>query len=313
MVICKTVTALRQYLSSRPPGSRLGFIPTLGALHDGHASLIREAKAGGRFTVCSVFVNPTQFNDPTDFEKYPKTLDQDILLLEKNGTDVLFLPSVGEIYPEGTVLTKHYDLGSLETVLEGAYRPGHFQGVCQVVERLLRIVAPDDLYMGQKDYQQCMVVRRLIELESLPVTLVVCPIRREPDGLAMSSRNLRLDAAHRAGAGAIHEVLELIKTHFAEARAAASPHAREARAAQTQDGASQTRPPQSAPLALAPLKAEGRDILESKGFRVDYVDIADATTLRLLDSWDGREGAVALVAAFWGGVRLIDNEILNLS
>jgi pantoate--beta-alanine ligase len=271
----------------------------MGALHDGHASLIREARNGGRFTVCSVFVNPTQFNDPTDFEKYPKTLDQDILLLERCGTDVLFLPSVEEVYPGGTTSTKHYDLGPLETILEGAYRPGHFQGVCQVVERLLRVVSPDDLYMGQKDYQQCMVIQRLIDLESLPVTLVVCPIRREPDGLAMSSRNLRLDAAHRAGADAIHQVLEVIKRRCAEWRANA--------------GADPALAPIGpAALALAPLKAEGRATLESKGFRVDYVDIADATTLRLLDAWDGKEPAVALVAAFWGGVRLIDNEILKL-
>lgn len=288
MVICKTVASLRDYLSARPSGPRLGFIPTLGALHDGHASLIREARAGGRFTVCSIFVNPTQFNDPSDYAKYPKTLEQDIYLLEKSGVDVLFLPGVDEVYPRGTAPEKHYDLGYLETILEGRYRPGHFQGVCQVVERLLRIVGPDDLYMGQKDYQQCMVIHRLIELESLPVTLVVCPIRREADGLAMSSRNMRLDPAQRVGAVALYEVLQTIKTRCAE------------------------RPP-GGPLVLEPLKTEGREALESKGFRVDYVEIADATTLRLLDTWDGKEPAVALVAAFWGDVRLIDNEILKVS
>lgn len=272
MVICRTIGALEEYLSARPHGPRLGFIPTMGALHDGHASLIREARAGGRFTVVSVFVNPTQFNDPTDFQKYPKTIDQDIYLLEKTGTDVLFLPSVAEIYPQGTAPARHYDLGYLETVLEGAYRPGHFQGVCQVVERLLRIVRPDDLYMGQKDYQQCMVVRRLIDLEHLPVTLVVCPIRREPDGLAMSSRNMRLDAAHRAGAVAIYQALHAI-----------------------QDGV----PPETA-----------RTTLESKGFKVDYVAIANAKTL---EPWDGQGEAVALIAAFYNEVRLIDNEVMKLS
>ena len=273
MVICHTINSLREYLYARPHGLRLGFIPTLGALHDGHASLIREARAAGRFTVCSIFVNPTQFNDPTDFEKYPKTIDQDILLLERAGVDALFLPSVEEIYPQGSTPTKHYDLGYLETVLEGAYRPGHFQGVCQVVERLLRIVEPDDLYMGQKDFQQCMVVRRLIELGHLPVTLVVCPIRRETDGLAMSSRNARLDPAHRAGAVAIHQALEAIR-----------------RGATPQDA---------------------RATLESKGFRVDYVSIADPATLRPIDPWDGHSPAVALIAAFYGDVRLIDNEMLT--
>lgn len=269
MVICRTIASLEEYLSTRPSGPRLGFIPTMGALHDGHASLIREARAGGRFAVVSVFVNPTQFNDPTDFQKYPKTIDQDIFLLEKTGTDVLFLPSVDEIYPQGTAPAKHYDLGYLETVLEGQYRPGHFQGVCQVVERLLRIVRPDDLYMGQKDYQQCMVIRRLIELENLPVTLVVCPIRREPDGLAMSSRNLRLDAAHRAGATAIYAALEAIKHGDT---------------------------PEQAKTAL-----------ESKGFKVDYVTVANAKTLQ---PWDGKSQAVALIAAFYNDVRLIDNEVL---
>lgn len=279
MVICRTIGSLNEYLSARPQGPRLGFIPTMGALHDGHASLIREARAGGRFTVVSVFVNPTQFNDPSDFQKYPKTVDQDVYLLEKTGADVLFLPDVTEIYPQGTAPAKHYDLGYLETVLEGAYRPGHFQGVCQVVERLLRIVAPDDLYMGQKDYQQCMVVQRLIDLEHLPVTLVVSPIRREPDGLAMSSRNMRLDAAHRAGAIAIYEALEDIRRGF-------------------------TRGP------LAALTDAARAALEAKGFRVDYVSIADAASLRLLEEWDGKTPAVALIAAFYNDVRLIDNEVL---
>ncbi|TDX02210.1 pantoate--beta-alanine ligase [Dinghuibacter silviterrae] len=302
MVICKTVADLRAYLSSRPRGPRLGFIPTMGALHDGHASLIREAKAGGRFTVCSVFVNPTQFNDPADFQKYPKTIESDILLLEQAGVDVLFLPSVSEIYPTGVVLTKHYDLGYLETVLEGAYRPGHFQGVCQVVERLLRIVQPDDLYMGQKDYQQCMVIRRLIELEQLPVVLVVCPIRREADGLAMSSRNLRLDAVHREGATAIYEALEMIRRRVSEVLAAPLGSA----PARRGSGAA----PEAAAAPLAPITAEARASLEAKGFRVDYVEIADGTTLQLLESWDGRAPAVALIAAFWGEVRLIDNEVL---
>jgi pantoate--beta-alanine ligase len=282
MVICKTVPSLREYLASVGSARRKGFIPTMGALHEGHASLIREAKTGDRFTVCSIFVNPTQFNDPADFAKYPKTLQADIGLLEKNGVDVLFLPSVEEMYPDGTGPVAQYDLGYLETILEGKYRPGHFQGVCQIVERLLRIVRPDDLYLGQKDYQQCLVLRRLIELQHLPVSLIICPTRRETSGLAMSSRNMRLDEAHRKGAVALYETLNWIRSNKLKA------------------------PPKD-------LEKTARERLEAKGFRVDYVEIAAADTLRPLERWGDASEAVALVAAFSGDVRLIDNELLNLS
>ena len=285
MVIIRTTRALSAYLAARIPGPRLGFIPTLGALHDGHLSLVREARDRGCFTVCSIFVNPTQFNDPADYAKYPKTIDQDVLLLEGAGVDVLFLPSVEEMYPNGTQPTKHYDLGYLETVLEGKYRPGHFQGVCQVVERLLRIVRPDDLFMGQKDYQQCMVIKRLIVLESLPVNLVVCPIRRESDGLAMSSRNLRLDEARRQSATALFQALEWIKTSL---KASA----------------------QGDPVIVEPLMAEASDRLTARGFRVDYVAVADADDLTLLDTWGRERPAVILIAAYSEDVRLIDNELL---
>lgn len=280
MVICRTVKSLGDFLVSKAPGSPTGFIPTMGALHQGHISLIREAARRGRFTVCSIFVNPTQFNDPSDYAKYPKTLDEDILLLDSSGADVLFLPSVEEIYPGGVQPVKKYDLGYLETVLEGKYRPGHFQGVCQVVERLLRIVRPDELFMGQKDYQQCMVLRKLIELERLPVAMIVCPTRREEDGLAMSSRNLRLDEGQRRAAAELYRVLQWIKSRFS-------------------------------PGQLESLKKEAAARLEAKGFRVDYVEIAGARDLTLLDSWDGTRPAVALLAAYSGEVRLIDNELLN--
>ena len=285
MVIIRTARALDEYLAARIPGPRLGFIPTLGALHDGHLSLVREARDRGCFTICSIFVNPTQFNDPADYAKYPKTIDQDVLLLEGAGVDVLFLPSVEEMYPNGTQPTKHYDLGYLETVLEGKYRPGHFQGVCQVVDRLLRIVRPDELFMGQKDYQQCMVIKRLIVLESLPVNLVVCPTRRESDGLAMSSRNLRLDKARRQSATALFQALEWIKTSL---KASA----------------------QGDPVIVEPLKAEAADRLTARGFRVDYVEVADAEDLTLLDTWGRERPAVILIAAYSEDVRLIDNELL---
>jgi pantoate--beta-alanine ligase len=246
---------------------------------------MRAAKSKGRFTVASIFVNPTQFNDPSDFAKYPKTLPEDILLLERTGVDVLFLPSVEEMYPEGTRLTEHYDLGYLETILEGKFRPGHFQGVCQVVERLLNLVEPDELYLGQKDYQQCMVIRRMISLKNLPVELVIVPTRRESDGLAMSSRNMRLDDAQRRGAIALFQALEEVK-HNILGKTYAS---------------------------LSSLTAEAQNELQSKGFKVDYVSVAQASDLHLVDSWDGHTPLVALVAAFTGEVRLIDNELINLS
>jgi pantoate--beta-alanine ligase len=284
MVICKTVDSLREYLTSLSSRANIGFIPTMGALHDGHASLMRAAKDKGQFTVVSIFVNPTQFNDPSDFSKYPKTLPEDILLLERTGVDVLFLPSVEEVYPHGTQLQEHYDLGYLETILEGKYRPGHFQGVCQVVERLLRLVAPQKLYLGQKDYQQCMVLRKMIDLKQLPVELIIVPTRRETDGLAMSSRNMRLDDVQRKGAVALFQALEEVKHNILK----------------------KTNP------SFPTITLDAQHELESKGFKVDYVSVARASDLQSVDHWDGHTPLVALVAAFTGEVRLIDNELIKL-
>ncbi|HWB92540.1 MAG TPA: pantoate--beta-alanine ligase, partial [Puia sp.] len=198
MVIFKYAADLAGWLKKqRAAGQKINFVPTMGALHAGHISLITISKNRPSLTVCSIFVNPTQFNDPKDFQKYPITIDKDILLLEHAGADVLFLPGIGELYPAGLEDLEHYDLGPLESLLEGKYRPGHFQGVCQVMQRLLNIVRPDDLFMGSKDYQQCMVVQRLLTLMDLPTNLHRCPIVREPDGLAMSSRNVRLTPEQR--------------------------------------------------------------------------------------------------------------------
>lgn len=232
-------------------------------------------------TVCSIFVNPTQFNDPKDFQKYPITLEKDIALLEQAGTDVLFLPEVEEVYPEGTSGLEHYDLGRIETLLEGQYRPGHFQGVCQVMRRLLDVVRPDDLFMGQKDYQQCMVLLRLLELRGMPTRLHRCPILREPDGLAMSSRNMRLTPDQRQKATAIYKAIQSIRDGWGSAE----------------------------PISALITAATG--LLETAGFRVDYVSIADATTLEPLHSrMPAKPGSVALIAAFLGEVRLIDNMVL---
>lgn len=279
MILFRKAEDIRQYLDKQENlGKQLSFVPTMGALHPGHLSLLSEAKKGGGISVCSIFVNPTQFNDAKDFEKYPVTLDEDIKMLEEAGCDVLFIPSVTEIYPQGVSDPSRYELGAIESVLEGKYRPGHFQGVAMVVHRLLEIVMPHHLYMGQKDYQQCMVVAELIRITGLDkrVQLKVVPTMREKDGLAMSSRNMRLKKEERKLAVGIYETLQFINKNIA-------------------------KEPFSA------LKADAAHRLTSKGFRVDYVEIADATTLETVIEWDGKQGLVALIAAYLNEVRLIDN------
>jgi pantoate--beta-alanine ligase len=232
--------------------------------------------------VCSIFVNPAQFNDPADFEKYPVTIEKDIAMLESAGTTILFLPPVAEIYPKGSSVNDHYELGFLETILEGKYRPGHFQGVCKVMDRLLDIVKPDNLYLGQKDYQQCMVITRLVELMGQKETtnINICPILREKDGLAMSSRNMRLNKEERDKATAIYSALTYIKNNLT-------------------------------PGNIQSLKTTALAKLTDEGFKPDYVEIANADTLQLVNDWDGKQKLVALVAAFLNEVRLIDNLLLT--
>ncbi len=277
MIIYKSAAEISRYLGRQSLGGRrIGFVPTMGALHDGHIRLVRQSAAENDLCVCSIFVNPTQFNDPKDLEKYPVTLERDIRLLEAAGCQLLFLPGVSEIYPGGMQGLPPYDLGYLETILDGHYRPGHFQGVCQVVDRLLRIVRPHNLYMGRKDYQQCMVVKKLLQLTGMPVTIIPCDTVRETDGLAMSSRNRRLDEAQRQRATAIFRVLDGIRRNLKAG-------------------------------SLASLKQEGIETLTREGFRVDYVEICRAEDLLPVDDWDGNTTLVALAAAYLGQVRLIDN------
>lgn len=283
MTIFKKVSDLQKFITFYADNGReIGFVPTMGALHKGHISLIEESKKNNRLTACSIFVNPVQFNDPKDFEKYPVTIENDILMLEKAGCDILFLPSVQEIYPEGTKQTKKYDLGYLETILEGKFRPGHFQGVCRVLERLLNIVKPHNLYLGRKDYQQCMVIKKLTELTGLDkiINVQICPTLREDDGLAMSSRNMRLTPGDRTKAPAIYKVLQVIKENINT-------------------------------MNIEAVKDMAKQLLSDNGFRPDYVEIADASNLRLIEKWDGKKEIVALVAAFLNDIRLIDNLDLN--
>jgi pantoate--beta-alanine ligase len=281
MILFKRRDDLHKYLDAqRKSGVKTGFVPTMGALHQGHVSLIRKARYANDLTICSIFINPTQFNDPADFKKYPVTLENDIEKLEEAGCDILFLPSVEEIYPGGIHEKKQYDIGYLETILEGKYRPGHFQGVSTVVHLLLSIVQPDNLYLGQKDYQQCMVIKKLLELTGMDtITIHISPTLRENDGLAMSSRNMRLDADPRKQATAIYQSLTYIKE-------------------------------QLKPGDLGSIKKQAVTALSEKGFKVDYIEIADAENLFIVDKWDGKQKLVALAAAYLGNVRLIDNLLL---
>jgi pantoate--beta-alanine ligase len=196
MIIFKHRAELQEYLHTQAISKdSIGFVPTMGALHAGHLSLLKKCRETCKVAVCSIFVNPTQFNNPGDFKKYPKTIEKDILLLEENGCDVLFFPDEKEIYPDKNSEKKHFDLGYLETILEGKFRPGHFQGVCLVVEKLLNIVEPDFLFLGQKDFQQCMVIRRLIELmqKKYPDNNLPDPSRRKRPGNEQQKFKIKFD------------------------------------------------------------------------------------------------------------------------
>ncbi len=283
MILFKKADSLHQWIDAQQKkGLRVGFVPTMGALHPGHIPLIQSSKKDNNSTISSIFVNPTQFNDPKDFAKYPVTIEKDILQLEQAGCDTLLLPSVEEIYPKGTTLKTQYELGKIETLLEGKYRPGHYQGVCQVVHRLLDIVQPNNLYLGQKDYQQCMVIARLVELMSKKkdIHINICPTLREADGLAMSSRNMRLNAEERQKAVLIIRSLSYIKENIGS-------------------------------NGIESIKNKANAMLTNEGFRVDYIEIADAKTLEPASNWDGNQKLVALVAAYLNEVRLIDNLVLN--
>lgn len=281
MIILKTINGITSLLRKlRASKSTIGLLPTMGALHKGHISLLQNCKQICELAVSSIFINPTQFNNADDFKKYPVTLENDIYTLEKNGCDVLFLPDINEMYPDGTVSQKHFNLGHLEIILEGKYRPGHFQGVCQVVKRLLEIVMPSHLFMGQKDYQQCMVIKKLLQLENINTKLIVCPTLRQKNGLALSSRNLRLSDKQRENASAIYKALIHVKQNIQ-------------------------------PGSLLHLKKEAADDLSGNNFKVDYIEIADADNLSIVNEWDGFTRLVVLAAAFIGDVRLIDNILLK--
>jgi pantoate--beta-alanine ligase len=282
MIIFKKASDLKNFLkNSEFYPAKTGFVPTMGALHQGHLQLLEACKKQASLAIVSVFVNPTQFNDPSDFRNYPVTLEKDILLLEKAGCDILFLPPAEEVYDQGLDVQTHYELGSLETLLEGYFRPGHFQGVCNVMDKLLQIILPGHLFMGSKDYQQCMVIKRLIEIIRLNTRFHLVETVREADGLAMSSRNLRLTPEQRSKAAAIFRQFDFIAKNILL-------------------------------MPLHDLMQIAAGHLFKAGFhKVDYISVADPVTLAPLHSVVKGENFQVLIAAFIGKVRLIDNKCLT--
>ncbi|MEO5649523.1 MAG: pantoate--beta-alanine ligase [Ginsengibacter sp.] len=261
------------------PKVSIGFVPTMGALHAGHLSLIEQCKKQTDLTVCSIFVNPVQFNNPDDFKKYPITIEKDILFLEEHGCDILFLPDEKEMYPDVASRGKNFDIGYLETILEGKFRPGHFQGVCLIVEKLLNMVNPDYLFIGQKDFQQCLVIKKLVAIMTKEIKIVVCPTLREKNGLAMSSRNLRFQPAEKETASELYRSLQLVKKNLT-------------------------------PSNFSELKKSAILHLENAGFKIEYLELAKAGTLELTQIYNPSEDHVILIAAFLNDVRLIDNILI---
>lgn len=281
MFLFKTVNDLQTHLDTiRQSGKTIGFAPTMGALHQGHLSLVEKAKAECDCSVVSIFVNPTQFNESSDLEKYPRTLAADIELLSTVGNEVVFAPSVEAVYPPGLKTELELDFGQLDQVLEGAFRPGHFEGMAQVVNRLLDIVEPDKLFMGQKDFQQFTIVRSMLRQLNRKTELVVCPIVREADGLAMSSRNRRLTPTNREKAVLLSQVLKKAKEALLE-------------------------------KTPATVRAEAMSKFESAGFKPEYFDIVDGNTLLPITDFEETDYVVALTAVWVGDIRLIDNLIVK--
>lgn len=282
MKIFQTAAEIQKYLLeiNQLDNKSVGFVPTMGALHNGHLSLISSSKSKTDVTVCSIFVNPTQFNDKKDFDKYPIQIDRDLEMLMHAKCDVVFVPSVEEIYPNGTLEKIDIDLGFIGKTLDATQRPGHFEGVLQVVKRLLDIVQPDSLFLGQKDYQQCMVLRKLVEHYQLPVKIEICETMRENDGLAMSSRNTRLSEAERKVAVKLSQAIFYIKDNIRE-------------------------------KTISELIEIQKNSLSNDGLiDVEYLVVVNGKTLEPTVEFDENIPLAVLIAAKVGQVRLIDNVII---
>ena len=276
MNIYKSIEDLQAFVEAeRAKGLRIAFVPTMGALHAGHLSLVRRALSECDRCIVSVFVNPTQFNDPRDLETYPRTLEADSTLLASVGASALFAPEVSTIYPEED--TRTFDVGAVAEVMEGRYRPGHFNGVMQVVSRLFDIVRPDCAYFGEKDFQQIAVIRAMVRLIGSPVEIIACPIVREADGLALSSRNVRLSAEERREAPQIYRILS-----------------------ESRSWAKDMSPQQV-------IKRVTEQINAVPPLRVEYFEIVDTDSLQPIASWSDSPAPHGCITVFCGEVRLIDN------
>ena len=276
MEIIRTVELLRQKIGEEKQlGHSVGLVPTMGALHAGHVSLIDRARKENDIVVVSVFVNPTQFNNPEDLRTYPRTEEADCDKLQRAGVDFAFIPSVEEVYPEPD--TRVFDLGPVADVMEGAMRPGHFNGVAQIVSKLFAMVQPHRAYFGEKDFQQIAVIRRMVQLEGFDLEIIDCPIMREEDGLAMSSRNVLLTPSQRQIAPAIHKSLaaslEYAQTH-----------------------------------SIAETKQHVIDEINAQPeMEVEYYEIVDSLTMQPIDNWNDSSCPVGCITVYCGEVRLIDN------
>ena len=280
MIVYRTKKDLALHLDAlRTTHKSIGLVPTMGALHQGHSSLVKRATGENDATVISIFVNPTQFNDPVDLEKYPRTLDRDLEVLQGLNADVVFVPSLKEMYPEEDSRT--FDLGPMDSVMEGKHRKDHFNGVAQIVSKLFEEVNPDRAYFGQKDFQQLVIIKRLVEIMNLEVSIIACPIIREADGLAMSSRNARLNREERNIAPFIHTTLML---------------------AREKSG------------SLSPADVRSWVITQFAGqslMHLEYFEIVDDKDLRPVSDWKDKVNKVGCIAVHLGEVRLIDNLIFD--
>ena len=278
MIIIRTVSELEGYVGrERNNGRSIGLVPTMGALHAGHLSLVERAVKENDDVIVSVFVNPTQFNNPDDLDTYPRTEEEDCRLLAKAGVSVAFVPSVAEMYPGGAKREKEFELGTAAEVMEGKFRPGHFQGVAQIVNRLFELCRPTRAYFGEKDFQQIAVIRNMVESEGIDVDIVACPIKRADDGLALSSRNALLTPGQRAIAPEIHKALvngvEYSKSHGVR---------------ETHD------------MVVSLVDSH-------EGLETEYFEIVDARTLLPVEEWEESPEVVGCITVFCGKVRLIDN------
>lgn len=276
MKLIQTVKELKAQLDVlRKEGKQIGLVPTMGALHEGHASLVRRSVAENDVVVVSDFVNPTQFNDQNDLIKYPRTLEADCALLEKEGAHIVFAPSVEEVYPEPD--TRQFSYAPLDTVMEGKYRPGHFNGVCQIVSKLFMMVEPHRAYFGEKDFQQLAIIREMVKQMQFPLQIVGCPIVRESDGLALSSRNARLSTEER------QQALNISKTLFASVD-----FSKTHTVAETQAFVEES-------------------IAKADGLELEYFEMVDGLTLQKVNNWEDTDYIVGCITVYCGEVRLIDN------